>query len=65
MLSRDEAAVLELLRRRLELGHERYGPLDLGTAPNDYVQEALEEALDLAIYLVFRLIQLRRSSGDA
>lgn len=59
-LSPDEEEVLALIRKRLDLGRQQYGPLDLNTASDDYLNEALEEVLDLAIYLTFRLIQLQR-----
>lgn len=59
-LSPDEAEVLALIRKRLDRGRQQYGPLDLDGSPNDFLNEALEEVLDLAIYLTFRIIQLQR-----
>jgi len=56
----DEAAVLGLVRERLELGRMRYGDLDLMRDQRDRLVEGLEEALDLSIYLAAELLRLRR-----
>jgi hypothetical protein len=51
-----------LVEQRLALGHAQYGAWDLSADERDLVYEALDEALDLAIYLAATLIQLDR--GD-
>ncbi|GIW17459.1 MAG: hypothetical protein KatS3mg064_0616 [Tepidiforma sp.] len=61
-MSPDEALVLELIRSRMEDGRGRYGPLNLGSDRRQLEVEALEEALDMAIYLACRIAQIRRDS---
>ena len=67
--------IRELINERLELGRERYGhgirPSDdtrqWGTKVDSWAEMALEEALDLAIYLsaeLLRVQDLRRSSQE-
>jgi hypothetical protein len=51
-----------LIEQRLALGHAQYGAWDLSADDRNLVREALDEALDLAIYLAAALIQLDR--GD-
>lgn len=60
MLEPDSEEVLSLIRERLTIGQERYGPLDINTDQREWELEALEEALDLSVYLAIRLIHLRR-----
>jgi hypothetical protein len=47
--SPDELRVLDVLLKRLELGRERYGLLDL-SKPRNWKKEKAEEDLDSAIY---------------
>jgi len=56
---KDEPKVMRLMRERLEGGYNQYGSLDLALDSRDLVTEALEEALDLSIYLSSRLLQIR------
>ena len=67
--------IRELINERLELGRERYGhgirPSDdtrqWGTKVDSWAEMALEEALDLSIYLsaeLLRVQDLRRSSQE-
>jgi len=70
--------IMDLIRSRLEIGKERYGHgivLDddttkYGTERNSWTIMALEEILDMAVYVSARLIQVlreeerRRSSLD-
>ena len=49
MRNLDELRVLDAVLMRLELGAERYGPLDL-TKPRDWRRERGEELLDAMIY---------------
>ena len=67
--------IRELINGRLELGRERYGhgirPSDdtrqWGTKVDSWAEMALEEALDLSIYLsaeLLRVQDLRRSSQE-
>jgi len=51
--------IIDLIMDRMEKGRATYGH---GLQPNDghdWIQEALEEALDLAIYLSTKLIQIK------
>jgi hypothetical protein len=51
--------IIDLIMDRMEKGRAAYGH---GLIPDDghnWVQEALEEALDLAIYLSTKLIQIK------
>lgn len=60
--------IISLIKGRLELGRERYGHgviLDddttaYGTDRNSWTIMALEEALDMAVYLAARLLQIMR-----
>jgi hypothetical protein len=49
LCSPDELRVLDVLLKRLELGRERYGLLDL-SKPRNWKREKAEEDLDSAIY---------------
>lgn len=55
----DEQHILHLISDRLEHGRKQYGDLDLAADKRDWNQEALEEALDLAVYLACALIKRR------
>lgn len=46
----DELDVLGWVAERLNLGRKRYGVLDLETDVREWVREAHEEAIDLAVY---------------
>jgi len=60
--------IMDLIRSRLEIGKERYGHgivLDddttkYGTGRNSWTIMALEEILDMAVYVSARLIQVLR-----
>ena len=55
-LSGDELRVAKLLVDRLTLGRERYGELRLSTDRRDWLREAADEALDLAVYGAIRAV---------
>ena len=46
----DELRVLTVLARRLEVGRNRYGYLDLHSDRRDFKRERAEEYVDAAIY---------------
>ena len=46
----DELRVLAVLARRLEVGRNRYGYLDLSSDKRDFKRERAEEYVDAAIY---------------
>ena len=51
-----------LIAERMEKGKKAYGHGLLQNSGYDWVQEALEEALDLSIYLSAKLIEIKTSS---
>jgi hypothetical protein len=54
-----------LIAERMEKGKKAYGHGLLQNSGYDWVQEALEEALDLSIYLSAKLIEIKaRTSKD-
>ena len=53
-----------LLRNRLELGRSQYGSLHLDEDRREWLSEALEEALDGAIYCAAKLIQTKDRELD-
>jgi hypothetical protein len=48
-----------LISERMEKGKKAYGHGLLQNSGYDWVQEALEEALDLSIYLSAKLIEIK------
>ena len=48
-----------LIAERMEKGRKAYGHGLLQNSGYDWVQEALEEALDLSIYLSAKLIEIK------
>lgn len=57
------ADIIRLIEARLEKGRRQYGH---GLIPNsgyDWVQEALEEALDLSIYVAARLVEVQKAES--
>jgi hypothetical protein len=59
-VTRDERAVLALLRKRLNKGRRTYGPLRLASERRDLVGEAVEELADAVLYLLMAVRNLRR-----
>jgi hypothetical protein len=59
------AEIQKLIAERLEKGRQTYGHELLPNAGYDWVQEALEEALDLSIYLSAKLVEIKRSSQQS
>ena len=62
--------ILELIQKRMVQGRATYGHGLKEDSGYDWVKEALEEALDLSIYLSARLVELQRREarkvwGDA
>ena len=50
--------ILNLIEQRLDKGKKRYGKENISSDGRDFVQEALEEALDCAVYLAAHLIEI-------
>lgn len=51
-----------LIAERMEKGRKAYGHGLMQNSGYDWVQEALEEALDMSIYLSAKLIEIKASS---
>ena len=51
--------IKSLIAERMEKGRKAYGHGLLQNSGYDWVQEALEEALDLSIYLSAKLIEIK------
>ena len=57
--------IKSLIAERMEKGKKAYGHGLLQNSGYDWVQEALEEALDLSIYLSAKLIEIKaRTNKD-
>jgi len=59
--------ILDLIEQRLDKGKKRYGKENISSDGRDFVQEALEEALDCAVYLAAHLIEINdyeRTTAD-
>lgn len=54
--------IVELIQKRMEQGRKQYGHGLLKNSGYDWVKEALEEALDLSIYVASRLIEIQNSN---
>ena len=52
--------IQRLIAERLDKGRAAYGHELLPDSGYDWVQEALEEALDLSIYITARLIEVKQ-----
>ena len=55
--------IVKLIRKRLVKGEERYGKQNIASDGRDFVQEALEEALDCSVYLAGCLIEIKEKSN--
>jgi hypothetical protein len=55
----DENKVISRIRKRMEFGFKQYGALDLALDSRDLIEEAIQEALDMSIYLASRLEQIK------
>jgi hypothetical protein len=53
--------ILDLVKERMAKGRAQYGHGLLEKSGYDWVQEALEEALDLSIYVAARLIEIKNT----
>lgn len=61
----DEQLVADLVVARLRGGARKYGRLDVIDTQRDFLVEALEEAIDGAVYLACELVRIRRLRDDA
>ena len=51
--------ILDLIGKRLIKGEKRYGKENIASDGRDFVQEAIEEALDCSVYLAGHLIEIQ------
>lgn len=56
--------IIELIKHRMEKGRKQYGHGILQDAGYEWVREALEEALDLSVYISAKLIQVERANAQ-
>ena len=56
--------ILDLIEERLLIGERKYGNENVITDGRDFIQEALEEALDCAVYLAAKLIEIKRKRKE-
>ena len=54
--------ILDLIGQRLAKGEKRYGKENIASDGRDFIQEALEEALDCAVYLAGHIIELQEKT---
>lgn len=56
--------ILDLIKERMAKGRAQYGHGLKEDSGYDWVKEALEEALDLSIYVAARLVEVSRHDND-
>ena len=54
--------ILRLIESRMAKGRAQYGHGLLQDSGYDWVQEALEEALDLSIYVAAKLVEIQKKN---
>jgi hypothetical protein len=54
--------ILDLIKGRMAKGRAQYGHGLLENSGYDWVKEALEEALDLSVYVAARLIEIDKNN---
>ena len=56
--------ILNLIEERLIIGERKYGNENVINDGRDFIQEALEEALDCAVYLAAKLIEIKNKKKE-
>ena len=56
--------ILDLIEERLLIGERKYGNENVINDGRDFIQEALEEALDCAVYLAAELIEIKNKRKE-
>ena len=56
--------ILDLIEERLVIGERKYGNENVIDDGRDFIQEALEEALDCAVYLAAKLIEIKKRKEE-
>lgn len=55
--------IISLVKSRMEKGRKEYGHGLLQNSGYDWIKEALEEALDMSIYLSAKLIEIQNEEA--
>ena len=56
--------ILDLIEERLLIGERKYGNENVIDDGRDFIQEALEEALDCSVYLAAKLIEIKNKRKE-
>ena len=56
--------ILDLIEERLIIGERKYGNENVINDGRDFIQEALEEALDCSVYLAAKLIEIKNKRKE-
>jgi len=56
--------ILDLIEERLLIGERKYGNENVINDGRDFIQEALEEALDCSVYLAAKLIEIKNKRKE-
>ena len=56
--------ILDLIEERLLIGERKYGNENVINDGRDFIQEALEEALDCSVYLAAKLIEIKNKRRE-
>ena len=56
--------ILDLIGKRLLVGEKKYGNENVTTDGRDFIKEALEESLDLAVYVSAKLIEIKQKENQ-
>ena len=57
--------ILKLIKERLEVGRKKYGHENVENDGRNFTTEAIEEALDCAVYLAAKLIEIQTKNEVA
>ena len=57
--------ILKMIQERLEVGQKKYGHENVENDGRNFTTEALEEALDCAVYLAAKLIEIQTRNENA
>ena len=57
--------IIKMIQKRLEIGKREYGSQIMVNDGRDWLDEALEEALDLAVYLSAKIIHIKEKEKGA
>ena len=56
--------IIKLVEERLELGSNKYGKENIASDGRNFTTEALEECLDMIVYVCARLIEIKKGEKD-